>query len=148
MFISKNNGNSWQQLEIKDKATHVEQAVDKVIWGVKLDEDVDGGSNPDTNETIYFTYGAQPMADSFLKQCKSQMLFVLLCFLQDYSFINKLALFAFKDKFFFSSTIQRIGRAVVLTPSLASHKGTSDVILSIVMSFAAVIWKKKPTKNI
>ncbi|XP_060586327.1 sortilin-like [Ruditapes philippinarum] len=68
MFISKNNGNSWQQLEIKDKATHVEQAVDKVIWGVKLDEDVDGGSNPDTNETIYFTYGAQPMADSFLKQ--------------------------------------------------------------------------------
>ena len=77
MFVSKDNGKNWQQVMIKDKKTDVERTVNKVVWGVKLEEGIDPGRNPDTKDTIYFTYGAQQITDPILQQCKSFVIYTV-----------------------------------------------------------------------
>ncbi|XP_053377227.1 sortilin-like isoform X3 [Mercenaria mercenaria] len=57
LFVSKDNGANWKQVNIQENVNN-EKKFQKAVWGIKPEEDEDQGTNPDTANTIYFTYGS------------------------------------------------------------------------------------------
>lgn len=63
LWVSTDNGHNWSK---------VKEGVDKAVWGILPVDGEPPVDNPDTPDTIYFTFGAMSIDDIVLQRCKSR----------------------------------------------------------------------------